>query len=100
MARGPKRPVYLGDPDLDRVMMMLTALAGEVSALRDRIDTHERLALAGQVATAAAVEAYAGASEVSEHRATARAAMLNRVFRVLFEELELAHRADALSEEE
>jgi uncharacterized membrane protein YccC len=95
VARGPKRPIYLGDPDLDRVMMMLTALAGEVSALRDRIDTHEQLALAGQVGTAAAVEAYAPTPEVTQRRADARAAMLNRVYRVLLEELELARRAEA-----
>lgn len=92
VARGPKRPVYLGDPDLDRVMMMLTALAGEVSALRERLDTHEVLAGTGRPATEAEVEAFTAPPDVAQRRADAREAMLKRVYRVLFEELELARR--------
>lgn len=99
VARGPRRPVYLGDPDLDRVMMMLTALAGEVSALRERIDTHERIAAMGALATEAAVEAFTLTDAVAADRSAVREAMLKRVYRVLFEELELAHRAEQAEED-
>jgi hypothetical protein len=94
VARGPKRPVYLGDPDLDRVAMMLTALMGEVSALRDRIDTHEEIAGAGIAATGSAIEAFKPSEESLQRRSELREAMLNRVYRVLFEELELARRKE------
>lgn len=99
VARGPRRPVYLGDPDLDRVMMMLTALAGEVSVLRERIDTHERISATGTAATEAAVEAFTVTDAVARERAAVREAMLSRIYRVLFEELELAHRAEQAQED-
>ena len=95
VARGPKRPDYLGDRDLDRVMMMLTALMGEVSALRERIDTHEQLAAQGVVATAHAVERYVPDDATLAQRAGVRDAMLRRVYRVMLEELELADRVAA-----
>lgn len=90
VARGPKRPDYMGNRDLDRFMMMFTALIGEVSALRDRLDTHELLAAAGRVATPEAIEAFEIPGEDTARRAAAREAMLRRVFRVALEELELA----------
>jgi hypothetical protein len=46
-ATGPDRPVYFNAGDIDRVMAILLALVSEVAAMRDRIDTHERLAGAG-----------------------------------------------------
>ena len=46
VAIGPARPQYMHDVETDRMMMIVTALAAEVAALRDRLDTHE--ALAGQ----------------------------------------------------
>jgi hypothetical protein len=66
--------------------MMILALASEVSALRDRLDTHERLAAAGQVATPAAVEAYRAGSEIEDVRTRARLQMIDRVTRPLLEE--------------
>lgn len=85
-ARGQDRPQYLDSPDLDRVVIMMTSLMSEVSALRDRLDTHEALAERGVVATTQAVEAYALDSEREAARDTVREAMLGRVLRVLFEE--------------
>lgn len=38
-----KRPAYFDDPALDRMLSMLMALMGEVSVLRERLDTVERL---------------------------------------------------------
>lgn len=100
VARGPKRPDYLGDRDLDRIMMMFTALIGEVSALRDRLDTHEMLAAQGQVATAQAIDAFDPPAEAVMRRSEQREAMLRRIFRVALEELEQAERGDAAQDEE
>lgn len=88
VARGPRRPDYLGNRDLDRFMMMFTTLIGEVSALRDRIDTHELLAAAGQVATPDAIESFIPEPGDTIRRSDAREAMLRRIFRVALEELE------------
>ena len=38
-----KRPDFLGDPDKEKMLSMLMALVGEVSVMRERIDTIERL---------------------------------------------------------
>lgn len=94
VARGPKRPDYMGSRDLDRFMMMFTALIGEVSALRERLDTHELLAADGRVATAEAIEAFDVPAPDIARRAVMREAMLRRIFRVALEELELAQRGE------
>lgn len=93
VAKGPKRPQYLQNPELDKFMMMITSLMAEVSTLRDRLDTHEALAEAGTVATRGAVEAYELEAGRRDEREAARGAMLNRVFRPLLEELEAARLA-------
>lgn len=84
-ARGQDRPTYLS-PDLDRIMIMFTSLMAEVSALRDRIDTHEALAEQGLVATSDAVENYELSAARRDARDARRDAMLSRVLRVLYEE--------------
>jgi hypothetical protein len=84
-ARGRDRPTYLS-PDLDRVTMMMISLITEVSALRDRLDTHEALAESGAVATLAAVESYELNDARRAAREASRDAMLSRVFRVIYED--------------
>jgi hypothetical protein len=87
-AVGPARPTYLESGDNDRLFMMITALTAEVSVLRDRVDTHERLAQKRAAATRKAVEAYRPAPDVSAAREKARQELLSRVYRVLLEDLE------------
>ncbi len=94
VAKGPRRPQYLESPDLDRVMMMLTALVGEVSTLRDRLDTHEALAESGTLATREAVEGFTLTADRQAIREARREAMVKRVYRVVMEEVD-AIREDA-----
>jgi hypothetical protein len=89
-ARGQSRPSYLDPADVDQVMIMLVALMSEVSALRDRIDTHEAVADLGGTATTAAIEAYELTPERAAVRETNRLAMLKRVLRVVTEERDAA----------
>jgi hypothetical protein len=84
-ATGPPRPQYLSSVDADRATMMILALSAEVSALRERLDTHERLADAGQLPALASVEAYQAPDAVEATRAAARRALIDRVMRVLLE---------------
>ena len=88
VATGPARPQYLASAENDRMMMIVTALAGEVSALRDRLDTHEALAEQRLRPTAAAVEAHVPNPDQEARREAARLAMLRRVYRVVTEELD------------
>lgn len=89
-ARGQSRPAYLQPGDIDRVMIMLVALMSEVSALRDRIDTHEAVADLGGAVTTAAIEAYELTPDRSAMREANREAMLRRVLRVVTEERDSA----------
>jgi len=75
---------------------MLLATLSELSALRDRVDTHERLVSAGLPAGLEAVEHYEQSAEVRAERALRRSQMIDRVFRILMEErLEAADREPA-----
>jgi hypothetical protein len=76
-----RRPQFLDDPDTDRLLAMVMALTGELAVLRERLDSHERLAAAGQVATPEAIEAFEPSLPLEESRNAWRTAMLERVFR-------------------
>ena len=84
-ANGPARPRYLQSQDADRAVMMILALTAEVSALRERLDTHERLAEAAKPASPAAVESFEPGVDVETERAVARRFLIDRVVRVLIE---------------
>jgi hypothetical protein len=89
-ARGVDRPTYLQPGDLDRVMVMMVALMSEVSALRDRLDTHEAVAELGKPVTSSDIEAYELTPERQAAREANRQAMLKRVLRAITEEREAA----------
>jgi hypothetical protein len=89
-ARGASRPEYMRPGDIDRVMVMMVALMAEVSALRDRLDTHEAVAELGGAATTAAIEAYELTAERRAAREANRHGMLKRVLRAVTEEREAA----------
>ena len=94
-AKGQSRPRYLNPEDIDKMMVMFVALMSEVSALRDRLDTHEAVADLGGAATTAAIEAYELTPERHLAREANRQAMLKRVFRAITEEREEAAGAKA-----
>lgn len=77
------RPSFLKDPDVDRLLAVVTALTAELSVVRERLDTVERLAEQGLPATPANIEAYRLDPDVEQAREATRAGMLERVFRIL-----------------
>lgn len=89
-AKGQARPKYLQPGDLDKMMIMFVALTGEVSALRDRLDTHEAVGELGNAATTAAIEAYELTPERHLAREANRQAMLKRVLRAITEDRDRA----------
>jgi len=94
-AVGPERRTYLNDGDVDRVMAVLLALVSEVAAIRERLDTHERLAASATPPDVAAVEAYTPDPATEDSREAWRDAYIRRLFRVITEDVEaLAREAD------
>jgi hypothetical protein len=87
-AIGPERPVYFKPGDVDRVMAIVLALASEVASIRDRIDSHERLADAGAPPRSSNVEAYVPDAAAEAAREAWRDAYIRRLFRVITEDLE------------
>jgi hypothetical protein len=41
-----KRPVYFNDPECDKLLAIVMAVAGELAVVRERLDTLERIASA------------------------------------------------------
>jgi hypothetical protein len=77
-----------GDPDDDRLLAMLSALAAEVAVLRARLDTHERLAAERGVFDRSGVEQYAPSTEVVRERQVDAQQLIARVFAPLTREVE------------
>jgi hypothetical protein len=92
-AVGPDRPTYFDGGDVDRVMAVLLALVSEVAALRERLDTHERIAEGGALAAPEAVEAYQPDAAVEAVREGWRDAYIRRLFRVISEDVEALGRS-------
>ncbi|MBL8629747.1 MAG: hypothetical protein JNM81_08980 [Rhodospirillaceae bacterium] len=86
VAKG-KQPQFHEDRAIDQLMAMVTALTAEVSILRDRLDTHERLAEAGKPSRREDVEAFIPDTGIMAERSEQRQRLLRKVFRVLKEDL-------------
>lgn len=78
-----KRPVYLDGSQTDQLLSIVLALTGEVSVLRERLDTLERLMESKGVLSQADIEAYQPDETVEQVRSQWRSDYLDRVLRVL-----------------
>ena len=83
-----ERPYFFEDPSVDKLLAMLMGLAGEVSVLRDRLDTVERLAEQNRLFTRAEIEAYQPDEAALKERAERRALFLGEITRIIQAELE------------
>lgn len=83
-----QRPRYFDDPAIDKVLSITLALAGELAVLRDRVDTIERLAEAGQPISRTAIDAYQPDERVRTERDAWRDTFLSVVLRTVHQELE------------
>jgi hypothetical protein len=93
-AVGPERPKYFNDTDIDRVMAIVLALSAEVATLRERLDTHERVADAGSLPAVEVVEAYHPDASAEAAREVWRDAYIRRLFRVITEDVEALRNSD------
>ena len=94
-----KRPLYFSDPNNDRMFAVLVALVGEVSMLRDRLATVEKLAEQAGTFAAADVEDYQPTDEEHREREVRRAEYLRRVFMVVQESMDELAQSDPAGED-
>ena len=83
-----KLPVYFNEPENGKLLAITMAVAGELSVLRERLDTIERLARAKGLLSLDEIEGYRPDEQVSAEREKWRAEYLGRILRVVHHELE------------
>lgn len=78
-----KRATFYAEPGVDQLYGIVTALAAELWAARERIDTLERVLEQAGVMPPNAVEGFAPGPELAARRQQEREAFIQRVFQVL-----------------
>lgn len=81
-AKGP-RPQFFSDPAIDKLMAMVMALAGEVSVMRDRNDTLERLIEAKGVLDKSEIDQFKPTKEIMAEREAWRQDYLAHILRIV-----------------
>ncbi len=84
------RPHFFDDPNTDRLLTMVMNLAAEVAVLRERLDTHEQVASAKQLFSPDDIEAFEPNDDVMNAREAWRERFLDRLLKVMSEEMEKA----------
>jgi hypothetical protein len=89
-----RRPEYFDDPALDRLYSVVLAMAAEVSALRERQDTVERLLEQKGVLKREEIERYTPDRAAGEERGLATRAYVARIMRGFQQEMEAMEHPD------
>ncbi|MEQ8248840.1 MAG: hypothetical protein RID42_14280 [Alphaproteobacteria bacterium] len=89
-----RRPYFFDDPNIDKLLAMIMALTGEVSVIRERLDTHERLAQSKKWASHQAIEDYKPDDVTEAFRAQWRADYIARILRIVQVELDQITRGE------
>jgi hypothetical protein len=89
-----RRPEFHDDPAIDRLLSLTMALVGEVSVLRERLDTVERLLEAKGSISRSDIEAYQPDAAAGEERGLATRAYIARVMRGFQQEVEALENPD------
>jgi hypothetical protein len=87
-----RRPIPGEDPAIARLTAMVAALTSELTVVRERLDTVERLAEAAGVLTQAQVEGYEPDAAAASARDRLRKRQIEKVFKPLRDDAEAAAR--------
>ena len=87
-----KRPYFFENADVDRLLAIVWAMAGELAVTRERLDTVERLLEAKQALSRAEIESYRPGPEAARERGRQQLEYLARLLRVLQQEVEAMQR--------
>ena len=94
-----KRPYFFADPDVERLMTIVMALAQEVSVTRERLDTVERLLEKKGVVTRDDIEKFEPTKTEADERGAMTQEFLARILRILQQEREALQTQDQYSED-
>lgn len=83
-----RRPIPSEDPAVARLTAMVTALTSELTIMRERLDTVERLADKAGVVLRKDIEAYIPSPEEAVERDALRQRQIAKVFRPLRDDAE------------
>ena len=95
-----KRPFFLNDPDVERVMAITMAVAQELSVMRERLDTVERLLEAKGTISQADIESFMPTKDQAEARGAWTQEYLARILRIYQQDIEALSRPDEPSSED
>lgn len=95
VAKG-RRPFFFSNSETDKLLAVIAALTGELAVVRQRLDTHERIAAQRGLFSKADIETYEPDLETTDERAMWRQEYLQRVFRIL----EMEHTQPDISQAE
>ncbi|MEY2882941.1 MAG: hypothetical protein RL490_665 [Pseudomonadota bacterium] len=93
------RPKYLEDPASDRILSIVMALAGEVSVVKERLDTVERLLDAKGSISRADIEAYAPDRAAGHERGLATREFIARILRGVQQDMESLESVESSTED-
>lgn len=94
-----KRPFFLKDPDVERVMAITMAVAQELAVMRERLDTVERL-LEAKGITQDDIEKFTPTKEQAEQRGAWTQEYLARILRIYQQDIEALSKKDEPTSEE
>jgi hypothetical protein len=94
-AAAGKRPHFFADADVDRLLAIVWAMAGELAVTRERLDTVERLLAARDGLSLADIESYRPDPQAARERGQWHLEYIARLLRVLQQEVEAMQRGPA-----
>ena len=95
-----KRPWFFADANVERILSITMAVAGELAVLRQRLDTIETLLEERGSIGKADIEAFVPSAAQQEARARWNQEYLARILRILQQEQEALERPDEPTSEE
>lgn len=91
-AASGKRPHFFADADVDRLLAIVWAMAGELAVTRERLDTVERLLAARDLLDRAQIDAYRPGEDAAAERGRWQIEYIARLLRVLQQEVDALRR--------
>jgi len=95
-----KRPFFLKDADVERVMAITMAVAQELAVMRERMDTIERLLDKKGTISRADIENYDPPKDIAEERGAWTQEYLARILRIYQQDIEALDKGDEPSSED
>jgi len=92
-----KRPQFCEDPQVDKLVSIIMALAGEVQVLRERLDTTERVARAKGLYSAIDIESYQCSARDELEREEWRDEFLSRILWIVEREVDSLQEKESLA---